>query len=288
MVLGIAALSGLIPKIEGFAPLPSAAADAFMSMQGGHMALYFGAMYKFGTRFVDSLDNETYNSYKLKPALLIAALKPMNDAITDAFMTRLNTDIDPIQNRVLDKAYDLEILKIHQNVKLLKELPSAYWEAIWSTNQKINQAIPAGENTSSTTDFAPTGYHWEGTNLVKDPAKSVQLDLSDTVSISDTSTQPDTTGTTTQKDLSGTVIFFGETLTKAQAFQRIKTLDTQVQEGSKKLLEYASRLIELQINTTEYNRILLLQAELRNLTISRVKSLSTMRTTYFEAYGEWA
>ncbi len=137
MVFGIDAVAGLIPKIEGFAPLPSATADAFMPMQGGHMALNFGAFYTFGTRSVDSQDNASFNAMKENPQLLISKLEPHYKAITTAFEKHVNESIDKTQNTVLDKAYDLEILKIHQNVKLLKELPSAYWEAIFSTRDKI-------------------------------------------------------------------------------------------------------------------------------------------------------
>lgn len=138
MVLG--ALSGLIPKIEGFAPLPSAAADSFMAMQGGHMALYFGAFYKFATRLMDSQSNETFNALANDPKKLMNFLDPYSKAITEQFITRLKEETDTIQRLVLDKAYDMEILKIHQTVKLLKELPSAYWNAIFEVNKKIDEA----------------------------------------------------------------------------------------------------------------------------------------------------
>ncbi len=92
----LSALAGLIPKIEGFAPLPSATADAFMSMQGGHMALYFGALYKFGTRFVDSMPNEEFNRMKADPTLLIKQLEPTNKAITQAFIDHV---VDPNNRR---------------------------------------------------------------------------------------------------------------------------------------------------------------------------------------------
>ncbi len=129
-----------IPKIEGFAPLPSAAADSFMAMQGGHMALYFGAYYKFATRFVDSQTNEDFNKMKADPKLLSAALRPHYDEITNQFHHHIKETSPHIQREVLTKAYELEILKIHQNVKLLKELPSAYWDAIFNASARLQSS----------------------------------------------------------------------------------------------------------------------------------------------------
>lgn len=150
MVLGLDAVAGLIPKIEGFAPLPSATADAFMAMQGGHMALYFGAEYTIGKRLIASMSNEEFNKSVSNPQMFINKIEPHYRVITGAFEQHINTDIDRIQNLVLEKAFDLEILKIHQNVKLLKELPSAYWEAIWSTGDKVQQIMADTEPTGKT------------------------------------------------------------------------------------------------------------------------------------------
>lgn len=155
--LVISAVAGLIPKIEGFAPLPNAAADAFMAMQGGHMALLFGAEYTIGKRLIASMSNEEFNSAKDNPQQFTDKLKPHYEKITQMFESELATNFSRIQELVLDKAFDIEILKVHQNVKLLKELPSAYWEAIFSTVEKIEgtQSSP-GTDTRRGTDFTPT------------------------------------------------------------------------------------------------------------------------------------
>ncbi len=149
------AITGLIPKIEGFAPLPSASADAFMSMQGGHMALYFGAYYTIGKRSIAKMTNEEFNLALEEPTKFTEILQPHTQEINNVFENYLANTVDKIQALVLEKAFDLEILKIHQNVKLLKELPSAYWEAIFSTNKKIGDATggtaPAGSKSASPT-----------------------------------------------------------------------------------------------------------------------------------------
>lgn len=135
-------LTDLIPKIEGFAPLPSASADAFMSMQGGHMALYFGAYYTIGKRSMAKLTNEEFNLAMEEPSRFTNILEPHTNEITNAFEKYLSTHVDRIQEKVLDKAYDLEILKIHQNVKLLKELPATYWEALTSALGQLSTGGP--------------------------------------------------------------------------------------------------------------------------------------------------
>ncbi len=147
MVLG--AISGLIPKIEGFAPLPNASADAFMAMQGGHMALYFGAMYQFGKRIVSSQTNESFNAIAKNPKLLTQMLDPHYKEITNAFENHANSQFERVQTLVMEKAYQIEILKVHQNVKLLKELPSAYWQAIFETEKTISN-IDSGIKPPST------------------------------------------------------------------------------------------------------------------------------------------
>ncbi len=139
MVIG--ALAGFIPKIEGFAPLPSASADAFMSMQGGHMALYFGAEYTIGKRLIASMSNDEFNFAVKNPLLFIAKIDVHYREITKVFEKYLDEHVDRIQQKVLEKAFEVEKLKVMQNVKLIKELPAVYWEAIWSVNNTLEQTF---------------------------------------------------------------------------------------------------------------------------------------------------
>ncbi len=110
-----------------------------MAMQGGHMGMSFMAYGKIGERIISAMKNEPFNAAVKNPKLFTALLEPHYDEITNVFEGHLQKHYAKIQQLVMEKAYDIEILKIHQNVKLLKELPSAYWEAIWATNDKINQ-----------------------------------------------------------------------------------------------------------------------------------------------------
>jgi len=162
-------ITDFIPKIEGFAPLPSASADAFMSMQGGHMALYFGAYYTIGKRSMARLTNEEFNLAMEEPDKFTDILAPHQKAITQAFEKHLNEDIDRIQNLVLEKAFDIEILKIHQNVKLLKELPQAYWDAIFAVTDKL----PNDQTSAQVVRTAPRGGPRKTTNTAS-KCKGVQ------------------------------------------------------------------------------------------------------------------
>lgn len=170
MVLG--AISGMIPKIEGFAPLPSASADAFMSMQGGHMALYFGAEYTIGKRLIASMSNEDFNKAVVDPRLFINRIDPHYKQITAVFERYLDENVDRIQKAVMNRAYDVEIYKIEQNVKLLLNLPQAYWDALFQTNEKINQS--EGQTTTSGRTN-PRGTNQENpTPKIKTPTPTIE------------------------------------------------------------------------------------------------------------------
>ena len=142
------ALMGAMPTIDGFAPLPSATADAFMSMQGGHMALYFGSYFAFSKRLVAAQSNEQFNEMVDNPELLPNMLKPHEDAIVKAFKNHVSKHSKEIQQIVMERAYDLEILKANLNYKLLLDLPKEYFtllgesiaKTVDPTFQRVNNA----------------------------------------------------------------------------------------------------------------------------------------------------
>ncbi len=128
MVLG--ALTGALPSVEGFAPLPSHTAEAFMVLQGGQMALDFGAQYTIGKRIMAALSNEKFNEGVKDPHVFTEILKPHHQEMTKRFIESVKNDTPVIQKLVMEKAYDLEMLKIEQNVKLILAMPAAYFDAI--------------------------------------------------------------------------------------------------------------------------------------------------------------
>jgi len=127
-----------------------------MVLQGGDMALNFGAYYKFGTRFVDSQSNDDFNAMKKNPTILTNLLAPHREELFKAFQETIAKNSDPMQRLVMTKAYDLEILKIEQNVKLLLALPQAYYDAIFQVNQKIQTSV--GEFANQDTDNTPDKF----------------------------------------------------------------------------------------------------------------------------------
>ncbi len=123
----LSALAGNLPSIQGFAPLPSAVADSFMAMQGGHMAIYFGGYYKFATRLVDSRTNEEFNAMVKNPEMLTLLLKPHYDEITKQFHIHAKETAPAIQQTVIEKAFDLELKKLEFNFKLITQIPKEYF-----------------------------------------------------------------------------------------------------------------------------------------------------------------
>lgn len=119
----LGAITGLIPKspsLDGFAPLPSASANEFMTMQGASMALAFGAYYTIGKRAVAKLDNEDFNAMLDKPELFSKYLNNIGQPIIDNFNYHMKTRTDGIQESILTKAYNLEERKLQENIKLYK------------------------------------------------------------------------------------------------------------------------------------------------------------------------
>ncbi len=52
----------VLPKIEGFQPIPNSVMVPFMETQSAALAYAFGLNYEFGKRKIKSMDNETFNS----------------------------------------------------------------------------------------------------------------------------------------------------------------------------------------------------------------------------------
>ncbi len=52
----------VLPKIEGFQPIPNSVMVPFMETQSAALAYAFGLNYEFGKRKIKSMDNTTFNS----------------------------------------------------------------------------------------------------------------------------------------------------------------------------------------------------------------------------------
>jgi hypothetical protein len=113
---------GILPKkpsLEGFAPLPSASANEFMSMQGAQMALYFGAYYTIGKRMIALLDNEDFNAMVKTPKLFSDYLNRHSDQIIKNFDTRMEKSMPSIQEQIIKAGEKLEHKKLDMNYDLM-------------------------------------------------------------------------------------------------------------------------------------------------------------------------
>ena len=134
----LGAAASVVPTIQGFAPLPFAAANEFMALQGGHMALYFGAYYKFATRLIDSQSNENFNALAADPNKLTATLDPFAKKLHEDFLRNLESRSQQIQEKILDQAHELEIRKVEYNVRLLKEIPMEWIRELFNLEKDFD------------------------------------------------------------------------------------------------------------------------------------------------------
>ena len=131
--MGIGSLAGVanaIPGIQGFSPLPSEIGNEFMTLQTANLAIAFGFLNQVGGRLSGSLTNEEVDAIKKDPMKIQEFLKPFFDSNYNFFKKQAEEHWVDIQKHILDKAHDLELLKVEYNIRLLKELPPEYLEAL--------------------------------------------------------------------------------------------------------------------------------------------------------------
>jgi hypothetical protein len=147
-----------LPSLGGFSPMPSNAARAFMVWQTHDMMLVGGAAWAGGQRIVKSKSNEEWNSlqghvrvtpekFPTKEAMddyikkqreglikttadgLWQLMEPYLKASQEYFRKELEKS-NTMQEKVMEKSFDLEMMKAQYNYKLLKELPKEYFGLI--------------------------------------------------------------------------------------------------------------------------------------------------------------
>jgi hypothetical protein len=163
------ALLGMMPKIEGFAPLPAASAAAFMEYQTKIMMLSGGVSWAAGQRFIKAMSNDEFNQMMGTASYLkvdgntninnviTAQQKEIKDGLWKKIQPLLESaretleknidNSDKLQHKIIEKAFDLEMAKVQFNMKLLRELPKEYFREIGN--------ILAGQEVGTGSDYAP-------------------------------------------------------------------------------------------------------------------------------------
>lgn len=143
---GAGALAGMIPNIQGFQPLGTAAIIPFMELQTRVMGLAFGSSMQIGKRWVGSLSNEEFNSmveggnyvkvgdkkFNIDQQIeaqrklgnkfgvkIWEAMEPMVKSAIEDFNKQLPL-YDEIQDTIIDKGFDLEQDKMVKNAELFQ------------------------------------------------------------------------------------------------------------------------------------------------------------------------
>ncbi len=112
-----AVIAGLIPKIEGFQPIPNAVMIPFMEVQSAALAYGFGLNYEFSKRKIRSMSNEQFNA--LTPQDVEEMQARHTAVLLEGFIKRVPA-VMPAQSKIFDQYVTIEKLKVQQNVELAK------------------------------------------------------------------------------------------------------------------------------------------------------------------------
>ncbi len=107
----------VIPKIEGFQPIPNAVMIPFMEAQSAALAFGFGLNYEFGKRKIRSMSNEEFNS------LTSEQIANMSNEHTHIILSQFQAQIPrvmPMQIEIFKQYVLIEKEKVIQNVALAK------------------------------------------------------------------------------------------------------------------------------------------------------------------------
>ncbi len=157
----MSAVTNLIPKIEGFQPIPNAVMIPFMEAQSAALAYGFGLNYEFGKRKIRSMSNDEFNS------LTSEQITNMSNEHTHIILSQFQAAVPrvmPMQKEIFNQYVIIEKEKILQNVALAKWIatnaPSIFLGGVAS-----DSASGIREDTSST-KLVPIGTEKDGKVLV--------------------------------------------------------------------------------------------------------------------------
>ncbi len=146
----------LVPKLDGFSPIPLGIMAPFMAYQSATMAFAFGLNYEIGKRTIKSMSNEQFNS--LDPTKIeeiqsehhAVQIKTFIDATTN------NPHFDKIQDQVLDEMVKLEYKKIEKMPELIAQIPWALIDGLYDRNEtSVRNATPGTDTRRGTIQPIP-------------------------------------------------------------------------------------------------------------------------------------
>jgi len=109
----------ILPKIEGFQPIPNAVMIPFMETQSAALAYAFGLNYEYGKRKIKSMDNETFNS--LTPEQIANMANTHTSILLKEFTAQV-PKVMPAQAAIFTQYVEIEKQKVIQNIALAKWL----------------------------------------------------------------------------------------------------------------------------------------------------------------------
>ncbi len=112
-----AIVAGLLPKIEGFQPIPNAVMIPFMETQSAALAFGFGLNYEYGKRTIRSMSNETFNSLTSEQ---IAEMSAQHSTVLLNRFIQAVPKVMPAQIEIFKQYVEIEKAKVIQNFALAK------------------------------------------------------------------------------------------------------------------------------------------------------------------------
>ncbi len=139
-------LTNLIPKIEGFQPIPNAVMIPFMETQSAALAYGFGLNYEFGKRTIRSMSNETFNSLTSEQ---IAEMSAQHSTVLLNRFIQAVPQVMPAQHQIFAQYVEIEKAKVIQNVELAK----------WIVANAPTIIATGGAGTDIKTEITPEADH---------------------------------------------------------------------------------------------------------------------------------
>ncbi len=148
-----AIIGGLLPKIEGFQPIPNAVMIPFMEAQSAALAYGFGLNYEYGKRKVRSMSNKEFNS------LTPEQITNMSNAHTHIILSKFQAQVPavmPMQTEIFKQYVIIEKAKVAQNFELAKWMVGFIKDAVAETGVALNDEIAHLFGTHLHTSTTPT------------------------------------------------------------------------------------------------------------------------------------
>jgi hypothetical protein len=166
---------------DGFQPFPIGIMPPFLEYQNAVTARSFFMSGAISKRMVKALSNEQFNKeFKNNFQDLRAWQEQQNRLDREMFYRSLEA-ANEVQKKIIDEGIKVELAKIDGKIRLWKEMPSAYWDAIANNATKLDNKLfdgltPQEASVSSQGTYNPTTNTSTSSSTSSTPTHNIVLE----------------------------------------------------------------------------------------------------------------